>query len=101
MNLDQLLRDALHDDRLALPVPADTLHQVRRLRRRRQRLTVAVATVSALGLAGGAVALLPGSSSSARLSPYSADGVPTGSPVPGVSPDWVPANGSEWLLTEA
>jgi hypothetical protein len=101
MNLEQLLTDALHDDRLALPVPADTLEQVRRMRRRRQRLTVAGTTVAAVALVGGAVgaaSLL--SSPSASVSSYSSPG-PSDSPVPGITPAFVPASGRDWLMTDA
>jgi hypothetical protein len=102
MNLDQLLHDALHDDRLALPVPAGTLDAVRRKRRTRQRLAVAGTSVAALAVVGGAVSaatLL--SSSSSTLSPYAAGGVPPGSPAPGITPAFVPESGRDWLLTDA
>jgi hypothetical protein len=102
MNLDQLLHDALHDDRLALPVPADTLEQIRRMRRRRQRLAVAGTSVAALALVGGAVgAATTLSSSSTTLSPYSAGGVPQGSAAPSISPSWMPTSGDDWLLTDS
>lgn len=103
MNLDDLLHDTLHDDRFALPVPADTLEGVRRRRRNRHRLAVAGTAVCALGLVGGAaVALAPGSSST-RLVPYAAGGggVPEGSPAPGITPAFVPTSGRDWLLDAA
>ena len=54
MNLDDLLRDTLSDDRWALPVPADTLPAVRRKRTQRRALaTIATAT----GAAAAVVAL--------------------------------------------
>lgn len=100
MNLDQLLHDALHDDRLALPVPAETLDVVRRKRRARQRLVITGASVAALALAGGSVALVSlRSSSSSTLSPYLEGGLPAGSPAPGITPAFVPGSGRDWLLT--
>jgi hypothetical protein len=102
MNLDQLLHDALHDDRLALPVPAGTLDAVRRKRRTRQRLAIAGTSVAAVTLVGGAVSaatLL--SSSSSTLSPYATGGVPVGSAAPSISPSWIPSSGNDWLLTDS
>jgi hypothetical protein len=100
MNLDQLLTDALRDDRLALPVPADTLAVVRRKRRHRQRLTVAATTVSAVALVGGAVgATSVLSSPAARVSSYASGGVPEGSPAPGITPAFVAVSGHDWLMT--
>ena len=103
MNLDQLLTDALHDDRLALPVPADALQRVRRMRRRRQRLTVAAASAGTLALVGGGVAVVStmASSSPAAVSSYASAGVPDGAPAPGITPAFVPASGRDWLLTDA
>ncbi len=100
-DLGDLLRDTLHDERLALPVPAGTLDVVRRKRRHRQRLTVAGTAVCALGLVGGALAATsllrhPSASLSTR---YAAGGVPEGSPVPSVSPAYVPSSGRSWILT--
>ena len=77
MNLDDLLRDTLTDDRWALPVPADTLPAVRRKRTHRQRRSAALALTSAGGavgaimlvasaLGGGATATLPCRSHSLR-----------------------------------
>jgi hypothetical protein len=103
MNLDDLLRETLHDDRLALPVPAGTLDVVRRKRRTRQRLAVAGTAVCALGLVGGVVASTSlRSSPASSLSPYAdGGGVPEGSAVPSVSPAYVPTSGRSWILTPA
>jgi hypothetical protein len=95
MNLDQMLTDALHDERLALPVPSDTLSLVRRRRRRRQARLVAgtaAASVTLVGAAVGTVSLL--SSPASSLSPYS-----SGGPVPGISPAFAPTSGRDWILS--
>lgn len=104
MNLDDQLRDALRDDRWALPVAPDTLSVVRRKRAKRQR-TRAVGAVLVLGCAGfGGAALVirgAGAGPTVRLSPYAAAGVPPGSPAPGISPAFVPDSGRDWLLNRA
>jgi hypothetical protein len=102
MNLDDLLHDTLHDDRWALPVPADTLDRVRRSRRhRRQGFALAGSGLSVAAVVAGAA--LVGSLSGGRgasLVPYS-DGLPAGSAAPMISPDWVPQSGADWLMTNA
>ncbi|MFN2540209.1 MAG: hypothetical protein ABR549_18935 [Mycobacteriales bacterium] len=102
MNLDQLLHDTLHDERLALPVPAGTLDAVRRKRRTRQRLAIAGASAGALSLVAVAVVATSAlSSSSSTVAPYLGGGVPQGSPAPSITPAFVPQTGRDWLLTPA
>lgn len=103
MNLDDTLRDTLADDRWALPVRPDTLDRVRRGRAARRRRTALVSATAALTLAGaGAVVLtnLP-QGSGTRLGTYASGGTPAGSPVPGISPPFLPDSGRDWLLTSA
>ena len=102
MNLDDLLRDTLADDRWALPVPVDTLSVVRRKRALRQRTrVVGAAVVLALTGIGGAALISPGSGPSAHLTPYAAGGLPEGSPAPGISPPFVPESGRDWLMNRS
>ena len=61
MNLDDLLADALHDDRWALPVSADTLPAVRRSRDRRRAVRTTAGALAVVGAVTGG-ALLLGSS---------------------------------------
>jgi hypothetical protein len=101
MNLDDLLRDSLRDDRLALPVPADTLDVVRRMRRRRQRLTVATASAGTLALVGIVVVLAPGGGAAPRAAivPGAPSTSPT--PIPGSTPAYYIRNARDWFLTKA
>ncbi len=107
--LDDLLSEALHDDRLALPVSPDTLSAVRRSRARRQRVR-AVGAVGATGSLVLASVLVVQSvrptTPSSSLRP-AAGGPPASSPatpassVPGISPAWMPNSGNDWLMTTA
>lgn len=101
MNLDALLRDALTDEHLDLPVPPGLLSDVRTRRHRRRLATTGAAagTITVAVLAG--VALPHLSSPAATLSTYAAGGVPAGTPVPGISPEFTPQSGRDWLLTTA
>ena len=100
MNLDELLRDTLTDDRWARPVPADTLDGVRRARSRRRARTAVLSTAPVVLLgAGGTAAVTSLGGTPARLGTYADGGVPEGSPVPGITPSFVPQHGHDWLLT--
>jgi hypothetical protein len=97
MNLDDLLTEALHDERWALPVPADTLSSVRRLRRARRRRAVLLSTAASVAVLTGvavAVAEVPGSSTD-RVATYAS----SAAVAPMISPAWTPTSGREWLLT--
>ena len=59
MNLDDLLRDTLSDDRWALPVPADTLSAVRRKRALRRRTKTVGAVLATAGIVTTAALTLP------------------------------------------
>lgn len=101
MNLDDLLRDTLHDDRWSLPVPADTLPAVRRKRARRQatRAATAVLAVGALVIGGVVVGgSLPGGEPSV-LRPAQAGGTPT--PIPGSTPAYTPLTARDWFMSDA
>ncbi len=112
MNLDDLLSDALHDERLALPVPPDTLTRVRRARARRQRARAvgAVAATSSLVLAGVLVSssigpttpsssLQPGAGGAAVASGCNV--APPATPVPGSTPAYPIQTARDWFMTQA
>lgn len=101
MNLDDHLRSTLHDDRWALPVQANTLDRVRKRRSARRRRTVILTVAGCLAMGGGVLGLLLRAPSNATttLGLY-ADGYPAGQPVPGISPNWTPTSGRDWLLDE-
>lgn len=101
MNIDALLREALTPEHLDLPVRAGFLSDVR-MRRRRRRIAgtgVAAGAIAVTALAG--ISLLQLSSPSSTLSTYASGGVPAGTPVPGISPEFIPQSGRDWLLTSA
>ena len=108
MNLDDLLRDTLTDDRWALPVPVDTLPAVRRKRALRQaRLAVAAvagtgATVAMLALilggSGVSPATLEGPASAASAGPSVAA---SPMPIPGSTPAYYPQTARDWFMTDA
>jgi hypothetical protein len=105
-DLDRLLHDALHDERLALPVPADTLHAVRRRRNRRRTAGAALAGVTAVGLAVGSVALAQGPSGTtpSRLAeapvagPHGCATAPAGQLE---GSDYVVRTARDWFMTKA
>ena len=105
MNLDQLLTDALHDDRLALPVPADLLDVVRRKRRTRQAFGVTGASVSVVAMVAGAVALAPGGSQGTALvgstppAPAAGCDAPATGQLEGSS--YVVRSARDWFMTKA
>lgn len=95
-NLDDLLRDALTDDRWALAVPPDALGRLRNGKARRQRRAAAVRVASVLGIAAvgaGAYLSLP-SPAQDSVRPSFATGLaaPDGSAL---------AHGRDWLLSAA
>ncbi len=101
MNLDDLLRDTLSDDRWALPVPADTLPAVRRKRTQRRALaTIATATGAAATVV--ALALTVGGSGGTEpivSLPATAAGPSTPTPIPGSTPAYTPKTARDWFLT--
>ncbi len=68
-------------------------HAVRASRRRRTALLVAGSVVAISGVAGG-IAAMPEQAD--RAVPFASGG---DGPVPGISPEWRPQHGHEWLLT--
>ena len=103
MNLDDLLRDTLADDRWAVPVRPDALDRVRRSRAARQRrmtalaltgsaavVGVAVLLTGQLGGAGQRVVQIPGASTA----PSAAS--PT--PLPGSTPGLYLTTGRDWFF---
>lgn len=98
--IDDLLRDTLADDRWDLPVRPGVLEEVRRGRTARRRRTTVGTGLAGLALVAGAVGVvqvLPDRTE--QLGTFAAGGTPAGSPVPGISPAWVPEHGRDWLLT--
>lgn len=107
MNLDDLLRDTLTDDRWALPVPADTLSAVRRRRVLRKRTRVlGAALASTLAVGAGAIAMTQsgGEQRSTLLPaavPFSGcDVAPPAQPLPGSNPAYVVSSARDWFLTK-
>ncbi len=104
MNLDDLLHDAVHDDRWALPVPPDALEGLRRGRALRRRQRAAACSVAAvLAVAGGAFAIVAAiPHHRVQLGTFAGSGgVPAGWPAPGITPAFVPTSGRDWLMTTA
>ena len=100
--IEDLLRDTLTDERWALPADPGLLPRVARLGARRRRRTTVGAALGGLALVGGitaGVALVPRQHD--QLATFAAGGVPAGSPVPGITPDWVPTHGHDWLMSPA
>lgn len=98
--IDDLLRDTLTDDRWDLPVAPGALDRVRLAHARHRRRTAAATALGGLALVGATVAglsLLP--SHDDHLGTFAAGGDPAGSPAPGITPQWVPTHGHDWLLT--
>jgi hypothetical protein len=101
--VEQLVADALGhartDQRWALPVPAGAgeLVRLRAAVSQRRRTSLLVAgTVFAIAGIGAGVSLLP--SPVDRAVPFASGG---GEPVPGISPEWRPVHGHDWLMTPA
>jgi hypothetical protein len=105
MNLDQLLTDALHDDRLALPVPADTLEQVRRMRRRRQALGVTGISLSVVAVVAASVTLAPSGSHRTATVGSTPSAVAAGCDAPAAGQlegsSYVIRSASDWFMTRA
>ena len=107
MNLDDLLADALHDDRWAVPVSPDTLPAVRRARARRRAARTTVGALAAVGAVTGAVLLLPGSRGDQGRSvvrpaatpppPSGCEAAPAGR-LPGS--DYVVRSARDWFMTK-
>ena len=106
MNLDDQLRSALHDERLALPVPAHTLDVVRRKRRTRQVLGVSGASLSAVAVVAGAVALSPsGGTRVAQVGTTPSTTVAGGCDAPAAGQlegsSYVVRSARDWFMTKA
>ena len=108
MNLDDLLRTSLTDDRWALPVPADTLDRVRRSRARRRRARVTAAVVSTGALVAVGALLVGGGSAPSRsvLQPAAAApsvgcAAPPAGALPGSDPTYVIRSARDWFMTKA
>lgn len=100
--LGDQLRDVLNDDVWSLPVRPDAFERVRKGRRAHRRRTLALSAAACVALLGGAVALVSFTSHhQASLQFADGQGVPEGSPAPGISPAFVPTGGRDWLLTSA
>ena len=109
MNIDDLLRDALHDDRWALPVAPDTLSGVRRKRAKRQRTRAVGAALAAGSLVTGvalAATQLGGSQRSslqvgASVPSSGCDVAPPATPIPGSTPAYPIRSARDWFMTKA
>lgn len=100
--IEDLLRDALHAPDWDVPVRPGAMDDLRRRRRAHRRRTAGATAVGGLALVGATVAgvtLLP--THDVQLATYAAGGVPAGSPVPSITPAWVPEHGRDWLLSNA
>jgi hypothetical protein len=95
------LTDARTDDRWGIAPKAQTITSVRRAahRQRTRNAALGFAGIAAVS-AGGAVALasLGDGGNRVVLQPGNPTGSPAPSPVPGISPEWTPTSGSEWVL---
>ena len=100
MNLDDQLRDALHDERLALPVPSGTLDVVRRKRRHRQALGVSAASLSVVAVVSAAITLAP-SGGTPRASVVGASTPASATPIPGSTPAYYVRTARDWFLSQA
>ena len=106
-DLDRLLHDALHDDRLALPVPAHTLTAVRRRRNRRRTAATVLSTAAAVAVVATGAALAQGSPTKGRADrlaeapPAAASGCATEPAGQLQGSSYVVRSARDWFMTKA
>ncbi len=108
--LTSALREARTDARWAVPARPGMAHRVRRASQRRRRRTAVGGVVGAAVVLSGAVAgfasLPDPDRPGERVFAVGAPGAPgapatkLGAPVPGISPEFVPTSGRDWLLDD-
>lgn len=99
-DLDELLRDALHDGRWTLAVPVDALPRVRHAHYVRRRRGLALAAAGCLIASAGTAALVANlrDNTTDQVGSY-ASSAPQPVAVAGISPAFMPVSGRDWLLT--
>lgn len=97
--LDSLLRDAVHDERWALAVPADAMERIRRGHRTRRRRGIALAAAGCLLACGGLATLVVNLQNRTDQVASYASSAPQPVAVAGITPAFAPLSGRDWLLT--